>query len=152
MVEFHAEPGVNRVELLLRQRNHLAPDAEIFGVATLELDEFLLGRVPDGLHGVAGGVDQFVEPFHFADGIGLERVGLQVMLPAEQQHPKLRSPVADVIVGDDAVAEQPQRAREAIAENRRADVANVHRLGDVRRAEINDGSSWNRHLACLRLS
>ena len=33
--------------------------------------------------------------------------------------------------------EQPQRAREAIAQNRRADVPDVHRLGDIWRTEIN---------------
>src|SRR5207249_1080057 len=33
---------------------------------------------------------------------------------------------------------QPQRARETIAKDRRANVADVHWLGDVRRTEIND--------------
>ena len=64
--------------------------------------------------------------------------GFSIPFPTEQQHPKLRAPVADVVVGDDAVAEQPQCAREAIAKNGRADVADVHRLGHVRRTEIND--------------
>ena len=63
------------------------------------------------------------------------------MFPAEQQHPELRAPVADVVVGDDAVAEQAQRARQAVSEDRGADVAHVHRLGHVRRTEINDDGS-----------
>ena len=46
-----------------------------------------------------------------------------MLFPAEQQLSELRAPVADVVVGDDAVAEQPQRAREAIAEDGGADVA-----------------------------
>src|SRR6185503_3383317 len=33
--------------------------------------------------------------------------------------------------------EQPERARERIAEHGRTDVADVHRFGDVRRTEIN---------------
>ena len=36
------------------------------------------------------------------------------------------------------MAEQAQRARKRIAQNRRADVADVHRLGHVGRTEIND--------------
>ena len=36
------------------------------------------------------------------------------------------------------MAQQPQRARETIAKDRRANVADVHWLGDVRRTEIND--------------
>jgi hypothetical protein len=36
-----------------------------------------------------------------------------MLFPADEQFAELRAPVADVVVGDDAVAEQPQRAREA---------------------------------------
>ena len=70
-------------------------------------------------------------------GSALSASRLQMMFPAEEQHSELRAPVADVVVGDDAVAEQAQRAREAVSEDRGADVAHVHRLGHIRRAEIN---------------
>ena len=43
-----------------------------------------------------------------------------------------------MVVGDDAMAKQAQRARQAIAEDGRTDVADVHRLGDVGGTEIND--------------
>ena len=146
LVKFYTEPRVNFVELLFRQRNHFTPDFQVFRVAALEFDEFLAGGLPDGFHGFARGDDHFIKPLHFADGIGFERVRFQVVFPAEQQHPELRAPVADVVVGDDAVAEQPQRARQAIAENRRADMPDVHRLGHVRRTEINHHGSRLRGL------
>src|SRR5256885_9686808 len=37
------------------------------------------------------------------------------------------------------MAQKPKRPRETIAEDRRANVADVHRLGDIRRTEVNDG-------------
>ena len=43
-----------------------------------------------------------------------------------------------MIVGDDAVAEEPHDARETIADDGRANVTDVHGLGDVRRTEIDD--------------
>ena len=46
-----------------------------------------------------------------------------------------------MVVGDDAVTEEAHDAGEAIAEDGRADVADVHRLGDVRRTEVNDGGA-----------
>ena len=106
MVEFDAEPRINRVELLLRQRNHLVPDFQVFRVPALEFHEFLTGGVPDGFHGFAGGADHFIEPLHLADGIGFQRVGLELMFPAEQQHSELCAPVADVVVGDDTVTQE----------------------------------------------
>ena len=50
----------------------------------------------------------------------------------------MRAPITNVVVGNDAVAEQPQRALERVADAGGTDVADVHRLGDVRRTEIND--------------
>jgi len=132
VVEFHAEPRINRVELFLRQRKHLVPDLQVFSVTALKFDEFLAGGVPDGVHGFAGGADHFIEPLHLAEGIGFQRVGLEMLFPAEQQQAELRAPVADVVVGDDTVAEQAQRACQAVAEDRGANVAHMHRLGHVR--------------------
>ena len=41
-----------------------------------------------------------------------------------------------MIVADDIVAEEVRDARQGVAEDRAADMADVHRLGDVRRTEI----------------
>jgi hypothetical protein len=53
----------------------------------------------------------------------------------------LRAPIADVVVADDAVPEQAQNALERIADAGRADMADMHRLGDIGRTEINDNGA-----------
>jgi len=116
----------------LRQRKHLAPDFQVFLIAALEFDEFLPRRLQNFLVGFARGVDKLVKPLHFGNRIGLERGGVQMFFPADEQFAELCAPIADVVVGDDAVAEQAQRAREAVSEDRGANVAHVHRLGHVR--------------------
>ena len=160
MIKFHTEPGVYFCKLITRPVNHDSPNIPVFrtGTELLELYQFLTTTVQNFGIRLTFSADFFVKAFHFAKWISIQsgaesRLILQVFsFPPKKEHSKLRSPIANVIVGDDAMAEQPQRARKAIAEDRRADVADVHRLGHVRRAEINDSSSWNRHLACLRLS
>jgi len=42
---------------------------------------------------------------------------------------------ADVVVGDDIVADEPRDAGEGVADEGAANVADVHRLGDVGRGE-----------------
>ena len=53
-------------------------------------------------------------------------------------HPKLRAPVPEVIVGDGFVAEEPKYLGNRIADNGRSDVSNVHGLGDVWGGEVDD--------------
>ena len=50
----------------------------------------------------------------------------------------MRTPVAEVVVGDRVVAAEAEDPGQRVSDHRRADVADVHRLGDVRRAEIDD--------------
>ena len=75
--------------------------------------------------------------------IALQRRAIEQIFPAVNHHPELRAPIADMIVADDVVAEEGGDARERVAEHGAADVADVHRLGDVGRAEID-------HDACGR--
>ena len=58
------------------------------------------------------------------------------MIPAVNNHSELGAPVADVVVRDDLETQEPRNAGERVADDRRANVADVHRLGDVRRREI----------------
>src|SRR5438552_7145625 len=58
------------------------------------------------------------------------------MFPSVDDHPELGAPVADVIVPGDFVAEKLGDPRQGVAEDGAADVADMHRLGDVRRAEV----------------
>ena len=76
--------------------------------------------------------DQPIQPGKLLDGI--PPIGLLVaeVAPAVEDHAELRAPVADVVVADDRVAEEPQHAAQGVADHRRADVADVHRLGHVR--------------------
>src|SRR5262245_32855080 len=64
-----------------------------------------------------------------------------------QQHPELRAPVAQVIVGDDGVAQEAQEPGKGVANDRAAQVADVHRLGDVGGAEVDDAGPWLRDLS-----
>src|SRR5664280_849274 len=120
--------------------------SDVYKRQALELHQLLSRFLQNFFIGFARGIHELVEPFHFGNRIGLESGGVQMFFPADEQFAELRAPIADVIVGDDAVAEQAQRAREAIAEDGRTNVADVHRLGDVRRTKINDGGFWIRSL------
>ena len=46
-----------------------------------------------------------------------------------------------MVIGDDLVAEEARGAREAVADDRAADVTDVHRLGDVGRRVIDDDTA-----------
>ena len=60
------------------------------------------------------------------------------MLVAVDDHSELGPPVANVVVGDDFVPDKTERAGQGVADNRRADMANVHRLGHVGRGIVDD--------------
>jgi hypothetical protein len=60
------------------------------------------------------------------------------MFPAVNHHPELRPPIADVVIADDFVAEERGDTGESVPEHRAANVPDMHRLGDVRRAEVDD--------------
>ena len=63
------------------------------------------------------------------------------MLVAVKDHAELRAPVADVIVADHVVAGELQHPAQRVADHRRADMADVHRLGDVGGREVDHEGS-----------
>src|SRR5207244_9708730 len=79
----------------------------------------------------------FVNPNELGKRVALERLLLQEIFPAPDHHSKLRPPIADVIVANHVVSEKAGDARESVTERGTANVTDVHRLGHVRRAEIN---------------
>ena len=79
-----------------------------------------------------------VQPGQFAHRVGLERRLVAEVLVAVEQDAELRAPVAEVVVGDDRVAQEAQQPRQGVADDRAAQMADVHRLGDVGRAVIDD--------------
>ena len=60
------------------------------------------------------------------------------------QHSKRRPPVADVVLRDHLVAAEAQQPHQAVADDRRAQVAHVHLLGHVGRAVVDDNALGSR--------
>ena len=60
------------------------------------------------------------------------------MLPAIDDFTELSAPIADVVVRDHLMAENTRDSGETISKNRAANVADVHWLGNIRRAEVDD--------------
>ncbi len=100
----------------------------------LDLAE-LRGEVIHRLHRRGG---QAVQAGQLADRVAIVGVPVEVVLPAPEDLAELEAPVAEVVVADDLVAERSENPGQALADDRRADVADVHRLGDVRRREVDD--------------
>ena len=65
-------------------------------------------------------------------GLGVDRLLFQV----GEQHAELGAPVADVVLPDHRVAEELEDARDGVADDGRAQVADVHLLGQVRRGQV----------------
>ena len=81
-----------------------------------------------------------VHALHLAQWVTAELFAIQQRSITEDQHAKLRSPIADMIVSDYMMAKKPQRARDRVADDSRTNVTDMHGLCDIGRAEIdNDG-------------
>ncbi len=70
--------------------------------------------------------------------IGRESFFVEEVLVAVEQNAELGAPVPEVIVGDDLVPQETQQSGERIAEDGAPQMADVHRLGDVGGAEVDD--------------
>src|SRR5262249_25097489 len=133
---------------------------DILGIALLELYQFLSGSVsclaaghvssPRGpvsfLHVMLGSgsyIGELVQLFQSADRSlrFLIRSLLREILPSPDNQSELRSPVANVIIGNHFVPEKFSDARQRVAEHSAADVTDMHRLRHIRRSEINDDAS-----------
>ena len=78
-------------------------------------------------------MDQLVQAAEFIDGPLAVRGRIREMLEAVDDHPELRAPIAEMIVADDAMAQETQRPTECVANHGGANVAHVHRLGHIGR-------------------
>src|SRR5262245_57437987 len=81
---------------------------------------------------------EHVEPYHFVDGIFLESLLVAAMLVAVEEDAKLSPPVPEVVISDDVVSQKTVEACQRIADDRASKMAHMHRLGHVRRAEVNN--------------
>ena len=132
--EQHVQPRVRRVEPGQRNLDQLPPDRSGLFVAGLQGD-----------HPAPGSGGELLVGAEVRAGPGVERLGLRqregpgVDLLLEDlfdQHAELGAPVADVILRDHPVAERQHHPVEAVADDRRPQVADMHLLGDVRRRVV----------------
>ncbi|MNM49653.1 hypothetical protein D3C81_606610 [compost metagenome] len=113
----------------MRQRDVLeaGPQRQAFRVAGLQLDYQAAGAVSELFGFVEAFFRRAVEVFQVRQLVAGDRVFLQV----GHQHAELGTPVADVVLADDVVAQELQHARNAVTDDGRAQVADVHFLGQV---------------------
>lgn len=145
VVEVSVELGVDGAELVEGEGDATSPDLFVFGVALLKFDELESAGIEHGGIGLGFGVDGFVKAKEFGDGVGVKGGGVEQGFPAVKDHAELGSPVADVVVGNDFVADEACDARERVANEGGADVAYVRGFGDVGRGEIDDDGVWCRN-------
>ncbi len=120
-------------------RHEPLPEAAILGVAGVKLRRFnasrlfnaCVARFDPSLHFA-------VEPRQLGDRIGCESRFVAQVLPPPQDHPKLRAPIAEMIVANHLMAERSHDARQAVADDGRPEMTHVHRLGDIGRRKIDD--------------
>ena len=82
--------------------------------------------------GLLKGIDLAVEADEFGDRGLLKSLLAEEVLPAVDDFSELGTPVTDVIIGDDLMAEMTGDARKGITKDGAADMADMHRLGDIR--------------------
>ena len=133
MVKADAHRLVNPLQLLQSQAHTLAPDAQILLVALLQANQLCLAGLKQGGIGLAGRTHRAVDAQQFGNRILCQGLGIEPAFPAMQNHPELGAPIPDMVVRDHLVAHPARHARQRITDKGAADVADMHRLGDVRR-------------------
>ena len=140
-----AEGGVDGVEVGLGEVDELTPEGEGLAVAGLQGDHPGAGAGVEiactpWRFGLLGEVE--LHPGRLIEGIGVSdekrRLG---RVPADveevlDEHPEGGAPVADVVLPHDVVPEVLESAGQRVADDRRAQVADVHLLGDVGRRVV----------------
>ena len=118
------------------------PASQRIGVAVLQVH-----------HGLPGAVGEVGVDLEALAGLGVEalQVGEAIGVFAEivemrDQTSKLRSPVADVVLADDRVAERFENTRHGIADDGAAQVVYLHLLGEIRVRIVDDHALTRRCL------
>src|SRR5262249_45045373 len=79
-----------------------------------------------------------IEPHHLAHRIVRKSRLVAIVFEAVNQDAELGAPVAEVIIGNDLVPKEAQQPIKGVADDGAAQVADVHRLGDVRRTVVDN--------------
>lgn len=114
------------------------PDRQVFRVPGLELHQLRLAGVQQFRLFPAHQVHVLVHPQQLVNGVGLQGLFVQNVLPAPKDHAELGAPVPDVVVRNHVVPHETGHAGEGVPDDGGADVAHMHRLGDVGRGKVND--------------
>ena len=138
LVEVDVEQVVEFLKFAPREFDRLLPDSEVFGIASLEFDEFLAGGALDVFVCFFQTGDLAVEAHQLSDGVFFEILAVEEMLPAVDDLAKLRAPVADVVVGCQIMPQESCDAHQAIAQNGAPNVADMHRFCDIGRTKIDE--------------
>ena len=132
------EPAIDFFESNFCEPDAAFPYFEVFVVAALELDEFGLTFFEHVRLFLTESIDVLIDLQKSCDRVFFEQIRLQLMFPTPENHPELRTPVTDMVVGDHIVSHETCNTGECIADNRRSDMTDMHGFGDIRGGEIND--------------
>ena len=108
-------------------------------VAGLQGDDHLPGAVGELGVRVETRTGRRVEGFQVAEFRRCGALaGAAQVRQVREQHAELGAPIADVVLADDFMAQRFQYARHGVADDRAAQVADMHLLGEVRRGVVHD--------------
>jgi len=144
-----AEPSVDLVELGSRGGAYVSPQPSrlVVGVR-LQRDDALPRASPELIVHVEPRLGGFIKPDQIAE---IGRVGSAARTQLLDEHAKLRSPIADVVLPHHLVPARLERVREGVADHRRPEVADVHLFGDVWRRVVYDDALLRARRHRLRL-
>ena len=102
-----------------------------------ELERFLIGFFV-GFGRFDRGLNRLVEASELVDRVGLVSLFVEEVFIAPEDHSELGTPVTEVVVADDFMAEGGEGSGERFADDGGPDVAHVHGFGDIGGAVIDD--------------
>ena len=146
-VEGHAEGAELAFQRGAADGDEMRPEGAVARTAALQLRRGLACAVAENRVFLgrcrSGGIEALeVLQRHRALGregavaLGQEFVGLALVADGDDQQTHLEAPVAEMGVAPDGVAPEAEDALQALADDRAAQVADMHRLGHVRSGEV----------------
>jgi hypothetical protein len=81
---------------------------------------------------------ELVHPLELHDRLRLQGGFFSPLAHPDDEQPELSAPIAEVVVADNVMTHERQDSRDRIANDRRAQVSDMHLLGDVRAREVDD--------------